>query len=247
MAIDWCVERFHSSTRLRAGFTSRYGGVSSAPYDSLNPAFHVGDNPSVVQANRNLLDAELGTQSSWMNQVHSSHLALARPGAIFDNTDGLIIDLERIEEDKAAACVMVADCIPLVLISIDKPRAAVVHVGRAGFMLNIAGKAVAELDSELIAVLGPSICGSCYEVSEEMRDQAAAIVSEAASETSWGSPAIDIRAGLLRQLQDAGVKDIQRLDRCTYEDDNYFSYRRACHQGEGRTGRFIGVALVERV
>lgn len=246
-SIDWCVERVSSSARLKAAFTSRYGGVSSPPYDSWNSAFHVGDNPSDVQANRNLLEAELGTSPAWMNQIHGSNVAWASPRQTFDDTDGLIIDLDRIKEDKAAACVMVADCIPLVLISTDKPRAAVVHVGRAGFMLNIAAKAVSKLDSEAIAVLGPSICGSCYEVSEGLRAQAAEIAHEAASVTSWGTPAIDIRAGLVQQLRDAGVEEIQRVDRCTYEDDNYFSYRRACGQGDGRTGRFLGVALVERI
>lgn len=247
MSLDWCRERVNSCARVRAAFTSRYGGVSLPPYDSLNPAFHVGDDPGNVQDNRNLLSVELGVRPAWMKQVHGSHVAWASPGQTFEDTDALIIDLDRIGEDKAAACVMVADCIPLILLGMDKPCAAVVHVGRAGFMLNIAANVVAELDSEAIAVLGPSICGSCYEVSEELREQAAEIASEAASVTSWGSPAIDIRAGLVRQLREAGVKEIQRVDRCTYEDENYFSYRRACRQGDGRTGRFLGVALVERI
>lgn len=242
MIIDWYLEQEHSSARLRAGFSSRYGGVSSSSYCSFNPAFHVGDNPSNVRANRELLDAELGTRAAWMNQVHGSHLALARPGYVFDETDGLIVDLERCEEEKVAACVMVADCIPLLLISRDKPRAAAVHVGRAGFMLNIAAQAVQALDTELIAVLGPSICGSCYEVSEEMREQAGKVATEAVSETTWGSPAIDIRAGLVQQLTVAGVEDIQRLDMCTYEHQDYYSYRR-----EGTTGRFLGLVLAERL
>lgn len=243
--IDWHVEQMNASVRLRAGFTSRHGGVSVCPYDSFNPAFHVGDDPSDVQRNRSLLDAELRTQAAWMNQVHGSHLALAYPGQTFDRTDGLILDLERIEDNKVAACVMVADCIPLLLLSRDKPRGAVVHVGRAGFMLNIAAKAVSELDTELIAVLGPSICGSCYEVSAEMCQSAGEIASEAACETSWGAPAIDIRAGLVQQLRTAGVENIQRVDICTYEDENYYSYRRATRDGDGKTGRFVGIVCIE--
>ncbi|MBR5950276.1 MAG: polyphenol oxidase family protein, partial [Actinomycetaceae bacterium] len=168
-------------------------------------------------------------------------------GEIFDDTDALVIDLDRIGEDRAAACVMVADCIPLVLLSTTQPQAAVVHVGRAGFMSNIAAKVVDMLGSDLVAVVGPSICGACYEVGEEMRAQAAEVASDAACVTSWGSPAIDIRAGLAQQLREAGVTDIQRIDRCTNEDDDYFSYRRACREADGRTGRFVGIAMVERV
>ncbi|MCF2705676.1 laccase domain-containing protein [Arcanobacterium haemolyticum] len=249
---------------VRLGYTSRWGGLSQGEYGGLNLGFHVGDAPSAVEANRALIAAELGCDPAWMNQVHGATIRDAIPGAVCDGCDGLIVDLTEKQGDSsadaqiAAACVMVADCVPLLLASRTRPRGAAIHVGRAGMLAGIAEEAVSELVgravdhgeltreealADLVAVIGPSICGKCYEVPDSMRAEAHERVPGCASETSWGTPAIDLQAGLRGQLKRAGVRNIRDLARCTYERDDYFSHRRSTARGS-QAGRFVGIVQV---
>lgn len=92
----------------------------------------------------------------------------------------------------------------------------------------------------LRAVVGPAICGRCYEVPAELRDEVAAVVPQAAATTSWGTPSLDLPAGVLAQLQEAGVA-ARALAVCTHEDPRLFSHRR-----DGVTGRFAGVIATRR-
>ena len=94
------------------------------------------------------------------------------------------------------------------------------------------------LPADVTASIGPSICGACYEVPEQMREDAAALLPATASRTSWGTPALDLRAGAVSVLQDAGVpaEAIDAEHPCTLEDERFFSYRRSTV-----TGRFAGV------
>ena len=91
---------------------------------------------------------------------------------------------------------------------------------------------------DILAVLGPSICGACYEVPEAMRAQVAAREPDCASRTRWGTPAIDVAAGVRAQLRRAGVRHITDVSICTYEDERVYSYRR-----QGDVGRLGGVVL----
>jgi copper oxidase (laccase) domain-containing protein len=84
------------------------------------------------------------------------------------------------------------------------------------------------------ASIGPSICGGCYEVPGDLRDEVAGAVPGTATTTRWGTPALDLAAGVRRQLEDAGVA-VEHHRLCTVEDDRFFSYRR-----DGITGRFAG-------
>ncbi|AWE42591.1 MULTISPECIES: polyphenol oxidase family protein [unclassified Actinobaculum] len=146
---------------------------------------------------------------------------------------------------RVAACVMVADCVPLLLLSLSSPVGAVVHVGRAGLLADIAMHAVTELSAlteveDLVATIGPAICGQCYEVPAQMRDAAALQCPECVAETRWGTPSIDIPAGLHAQLARAGVPEIRHDRRCTFEAPSLFSHRR----DGGVTGRFVGIVEV---
>ena len=149
----------------------------------------------------------------------------------------------------SAAAVMVADCVPLLLLTGNRPLAAAVHVGRGGLLAGIAVKAVDELrrrgGEDVSAVLGPSICGRCYEVPPSMRDEADALAPGAAATTSWGTPSVDIPRALVRQLASRGVEEVRLLGVCTFEDPAYFSHRRACAAG-GKAGRFAGIAEATR-
>ncbi|HZK06360.1 MAG TPA: polyphenol oxidase family protein [Actinomycetaceae bacterium] len=225
-------------------FTTRAGGVSGSPYAAsgggggFNLGRHVGDEPAAVDENRRRLERMLGVTVEWMDQVHGRDLCViteptGRHAAA--TADALVIGpgVPRI-----APGVLVADCVPVVLATESGSHRAAVHVGRKGMMLGILGAAVerlGELAREAVfAVAGPHICGRCYEVSAELFAEADAL--GAGSTTRWGTPGVDLLAGIRRQLD--GVP-FAVVPGCTLEDERFYSYRR-----DGRTGRCAGVAVV---
>jgi YfiH family protein len=138
-----------------------------------------------------------------------------------------------------ALAVLVADCTPVLLVDRVAGVAAAVHAGRPGMMAGVVGHAIdamADLGARSIsAVVGPSVCGRCYEVPEAIRAQAARI-SPVAAAISWeGTPAIDVAAAVVDQLQARSVS-VQWVRGCSRESQELFSYRR-----QHRTGRFAGV------
>jgi YfiH family protein len=139
--------------------------------------------------------------------------------------------------------VRVADCVPVLLADVEAGVVAAVHAGRPGLVAGIvphAVQAMRELGATLLrAWVGPHVCGACYEVPEEMRADVAAVVPESFAETSWGTPSLDVGAGVRAQLAAAGVH-VTDASRCTIEDDDLFSYRR---QGvhSGRLGGLVWV------
>jgi copper oxidase (laccase) domain-containing protein len=133
---------------------------------------------------------------------------------------------------------MVADCIPLLLRS--EKLIAAVHVGRAGLMNAIALKTVTMMRSlgvsQISGSIGPAICGSCYEVPQELHDEVTSIHSLASSRTRTGTTALDLPKALIAALASVDVP-VENSAGCTLEDDNYFSYRR--NQVTGRQGGVI--------
>lgn len=126
--------------------------------------------------------------------------------------------------------IRVADCVPILLAD---PVAGVIgaaHAGRVGMTLDIASRTVGRMRElgadDIRAWIGPHVCGRCYEVPAEMREAVSALVPEAASETSWGTPALDLGAGVESQLKRAGVTAVH-VGRCTLEDETFHSYRRS--------------------
>ena len=136
--------------------------------------------------------------------------------------------------------IRVADCVPLVLADVDAGVIAAVHAGRPGLALDIATRTVEVMRdhgaSEIVAWVGPHVCGDCYEVPEQMRSEVSALVPEARAETSWGTPALDIGAGVRAQLERAGV-EVTEVGGCTREDTSLHSYRR----DGAEAGRFAGL------
>ncbi|MGH3445533.1 MAG: polyphenol oxidase family protein, partial [Nocardioidaceae bacterium] len=92
----------------------------------------------------------------------------------------------------------------------------------------------------LAAWIGPHVCGACYEVPEQLRREVSDVVAQAHATTSWGTPALDLGAGVAAQLRASGVEDIVDTHRCTREDDDLFSYRR---QGAA-SGRLAGLVWI---
>jgi copper oxidase (laccase) domain-containing protein len=138
---------------------------------------------------------------------------------------------------------MVADCVPIVVAgSFDDgtPALAAVHAGRPGLVAGVVPSAVSRLRDagarDLEAWIGPSICGACYEVPEAMRSEVDAVVPGTAAETRWGTAALDLPAGVVRQLREAEVSVHTEAWACTYEHDELFSHRRA-----PGVGRFAGL------
>jgi YfiH family protein len=209
-------------------FTDRRGGASLGVYESLNLAFHVGDDPQTVAANRSLIGP-----AQFMNQVHGDEIVIVQ--SIEDQTptcDGLITTKSNL-----ALAVMVADCIPLLLIS--KEAVGAIHVGRAGLVNQIALKAIATMRSlgaiDIHAILGPSICGACYEVPFEMQQDVVEQHPRAFATTRKGTPGLDLPKALIADLLSAGVS-YEASTICTMENELYFSHRR-----QNPSGRFAGV------
>jgi YfiH family protein len=168
-----------------------------------------------------------------MNQVHGDEIKVVDSiSSEIPTCDGLITTKPNV-----ALAVMVADCIPLLLIS--KEAVGAIHVGRAGLVNRIAVKAVQQMRSlgaiELHAVLGPSICGSCYEVPFQMQQDVIAEHPRAFATTRKGTPGLDLAKALIAELVAAGVS-YEASTICTFEDELYFSHRR-----QNPTGRFAGV------
>jgi YfiH family protein len=209
-------------------FTDRRGGSSLGVYESLNLALHVGDDPAIVASNR----AHIGSVQ-FMNQVHGDEIVIVDSVTSEAPTcDGLITTKPAI-----SLAVMVADCIPLLLVS--KEAVGAIHVGRAGLVNRIALKAIHTMRSlgsiDIHAILGPSICGACYEVPFEMQQDVMQEHPRAFATTRKGTPGLDLPKALIADLVSAGVS-YEASTCCTYEDEMYFSHRR-----QNPTGRFAGV------
>ena len=125
--------------------------------------------------------------------------------------------------------VRVADCVPVLLADPREGVVGAVHAGRVGTALDVVGRTVERMRelgaTEVRGWIGPHVCGRCYEVPAAMRDEVAAVVPATGSETSWGTPALDLGAGVAAQLAARDVATV-RVDRCTLEDQQLHSYRR---------------------
>ncbi len=218
---------------MLATFTDRSGGVSQGVFTSFNLGDHVSDDPADVQANRSLLASKFGPVQ-FMNQVHGSRIVIIE--SVTDETptaDALVTGIAGL-----SLAVMVADCIPLLLTSSE--AVAAVHVGRRGLVNGVAVKTIElmrEMGARKIrAVLGPAICGRCYEVSQDVHDEVVALHPLATARTASGTPALDLPKALKASLATEGISEISDLQICTVESADYFSYRR-----DGLTGRQVGL------
>ncbi|MGH3788891.1 MAG: peptidoglycan editing factor PgeF [Pseudonocardiaceae bacterium] len=226
--------------------TTRHGGVSAPPYASFNLGGHVGDRSEAVAANRERLASGIGLPAQrlvWMEQVHGRGVAVVdgpRPQPV-PATDALIT-----AEPGLAVAVLVADCVPVLLADPVARVVAAVHAGRVGSRVGVllgALEAMRRLGARLEEVevlLGPSVCGQCYEVPAQMQADVESHLPGSACRTRWGTPGLDLRAGLWRQLATAGVARIGVDPRCTVEDPALYSYR-----GEGATGRLAALTWFE--
>jgi polyphenol oxidase len=242
---------------VRAAFSGRAGGSSPTPWSGLNLGLGVGDDPRRVLAHREALGRRLGAPLVFGTQVHGAGVRVLTAQ---DRT-------ARVEEGEGAATcgefdalvtaqsglglgVLVADCVPVLLADPVARVVGVAHAGRAGLAEGVVGAALDALLSQgaqidqVRAVVGPSVCGRCYEVPAALRDEVDALVPGTASTTSRGAPALDLPAGVEAELRAAGVGRILTTGICTLEDERFYSHRLATRQGV-TTGRFAGVVALE--
>ncbi|MEV8070495.1 peptidoglycan editing factor PgeF [Streptomyces sp. NPDC085995] len=228
-------------------FTDRWGGVSAVPYEELNLGGAVGDDPAAVRANRELAAKSLGLDPArvvWMNQVHGDDVAVVDGPWTADPAppvDGLVTAVRGL-----ALAVLTADCVPVLLADPVAGVVAAAHAGRPGMVKGVVPAAVEAMRSlgaepaRIVARTGPAVCGRCYEVPEAMRAEVAAVEPAAHAETSWGTPALDVGAGVHAQLERLGVHDRERSPVCTRESADHFSYRR-----DRTTGRLAGYVWLD--
>jgi polyphenol oxidase len=236
----------HVSVRIRRVTTTRAGGVSDPPFDTFNLGDHVGDDPVAVAANRARLAAAIGLGADrlvWMNQVHSDRVAVVdapRDTPVAD-TDALVTSTPRL-----ALVVVSADCVPVLLADARAGVVGAVHAGRVGARDGVVARAIEAMVAvgahvqDISALLGPAVSGRNYEVPAAMAEEVEAALPGSRTTTSAGTPGLDLRAGIARQLETLGVRAIDLDARCTVDDVTLFSHRR-----DAPTGRLASVVWME--
>ncbi len=234
------------TARIRRVTTTRAGGVSAPPYDSFNLGDHVGDDPAAVVANRARLASAIGLPADhvvWMNQVHSAHVEVvdAPRTKPYDATDALVTRVPRL-----ALAVVTADCVPVLLADARAGVVGAAHAGRVGAADGVVLRTLEAMlaqgarAQDISVLLGPSVSGANYEVPEEMAADVEARLPGSRTTTSGGTPALDLRAGIARQLLAAGVTAIDIDPRCTAAEPALFSHRR-----DNPTGRLASLVWME--
>lgn len=236
---------------VRALFTQRDGGVSSGPFGTLNLSEYVGDDPSAVASNRERVLRDIGPgpqRLAWMRQVHGTDVvyvagswsaARGPHGRAYPSPQA---DAAFTDSPAIALGALGADCAPVLVADPVARLVGAAHAGRPGMAAGVVPALIEAMSragadpGRMHAIIGPSICGGCYEVPAQMRDQVAASVPASACVTSAGTPGIDLRAGLRAQLTLLGLAEVTDDLRCTAERGELFSYRR-----DGTTGRIAGL------
>src|SRR5512138_2897581 len=222
------------------GFTTRDGGVSPATWDSLNLGGLVEDEPARVAENWRRLRAATGLEFARVRQVHGARVVhLRRPTEPADEADAVVST-----DPGLAACISVADCVPVLLADLGSGAVAAVHAGWRGTIARVSHAALRALaglpgaaPDRLVAAIGPSIGPCCYEVSPDLADRFSREIGPVVR-GGPGRPHLDLWEANRRLLIEAGLRpeQVEVVGRCTScEAGTFFSHRR----DRGRTGRHI--------
>jgi len=227
---------------IKVILSNRIGGVSKKPYESLNLGLHVNDNPLHVQKNRDIFASFIGAEADklcFMEQVHSNKVIHVKEKGEF-TCDGIITQNKNL-----VLCVMVADCVPVVLFDAKNRAAAAIHAGRKGAFADIAANTINAMRKnfgteakDISAFIGASIKACCYEINGDALKEAMDKFAFAVKKRGGGY-FLDLQKIIKKQLMTNGVAQTIEDDICTCCDNDYFSYRR-----DGVTGRFaVGVRI----
>jgi len=226
-----------TSGPVELAFTDRHGGVSGAPYDSLNLGWSGGDDPAAMAENHRLLMDDFAPgdgldRLAELGQVHGDAVLVVGAegprhdvhGHLHGIGDGLVT-----AEPGITLSVRAADCVPVLLADADAGVLGACHCGRSGVVAGIVPATLAAMRglgaTSVTAWVGPHVCGRCYEVPAELRDEVAHVEPATRATTSWGTPSLDVGAGVRAQLGREGVETVD-LSVCTRESPDLFSYRR---------------------
>lgn len=214
--------------------TTRRGGASLPPYDSLNLGDHVGDDPLLVSHNRQQFSAVLPSEPVWLKQVHGTTVIDAAHAACVPAADASFS-----RQAQAVCVVMTADCLPILLCDEEGTVVAAIHAGWRGLCDGVIEATVAAMKvagESIMAWLGPAISQAAFEVGDEVRnaftahDPQAQLAFSPAADGKWMA---DIYWLACQRLQTLGITQIYGGNLCTYRDkERFFSYRR-----DGVTGR----------
>ena len=241
LADDWLIPDWPAPTNIRACVTTRHGGVSQAPYASLNLGDHVGDVADAVARNRQYVREKLNLPAEpiWLNQVHSAQVINADTVAATPPQ----ADASYSTRPDAVCAVLTADCLPVLYCDRDGTQIAAAHAGWRGLAAGVLENTVNSFScnpEEVLAWLGPAIGPHAFEVGEEVvssfvqADAQANAAFTQRDETHWLA---DIYLLARLRLQRAGVTHIAGGGYCTFTDaQRFFSYRR-----DQQTGRMASL------
>jgi hypothetical protein len=211
----------------------------------------VGDDArETVLARRQALGEWIGAPVVLARQVHGRGVHLCSSSDVDSPADGLpVLEADALvaTSSEVAVAVLVADCVPVLLADPSSGLVAAVHAGRQGLVAGVVDAAVGALVERgvdvggLRAVVGPAVCGACYEVPAALRDEVDAAVPGTGAVTSWGTPSLDLPAGVRSRLTALGVSHVSRVDACTMTDERWFSHRASQARQDRPAGRFAAV------
>ncbi|MDD0979746.1 peptidoglycan editing factor PgeF [Pseudomonas shahriarae] len=239
---DWLIPDWPAPAGVKACVTTRAGGVSLAPFDSLNLGDHVEDSPEAVLENRRRLTAAFAIQPAWLRQVHGVVVVEADPGRIAE-ADGSWTGTPGI-----ACTAMTADCLPALFCNKSGTRVAAAHAGWRGLAAGVLEAAADSLDAapaDVLVWLGPAIGPKAFEVGPEVREafmqQHPQTAQAFVPSHNPGKFLADIYQLARLRLAARGITAIYGGGLCTVTDPRFFSYRRS-----PRTGRFASLIWLER-
>ncbi|KUJ75416.1 hypothetical protein AVO42_08820 [Thiomicrospira sp. XS5] len=231
---------------VRAFVTTRLGGDSLPPYDGLNLAGHVGDNPNQVAANRQAVETalKLPNEPLWLAQehtvdtIHWQGQAYAKPP---------VADASWTQQSGQVCCVMTADCLPVLITNRSGTVAAAVHAGWRGLLNGVVANTIRQLPDapeNLLAWIGPAISQRYFEVGADVYDGFVERNADHASYFTAGSQGkwyADLPGLAEFELRGLGVSDVTQSGLCSYHDEElFYSYRR-----DGQTGRMATLIWLE--
>jgi len=227
---------------IRSAFTTREGGVSAGPYESLNLGLSTEDNPGLVHENRRRAAEQLGFEAECMafaGQVHGNSVKCVSKGGLFPGYDGLVTDQENI-----LLCITAADCAAVLLVDEQHGIVGACHVGWRGCVGGILEKTVDQMcslgaaPSQVQSSIGPCISVESFEVGEEVAVQFSD--QHVVRRDNWPRPHVDLCGAIEDCLIVSGLTptQIERSDRCTFLEKEVFFSHRAEH---GVTGRMLGM------
>ncbi len=242
---DWQV-----ATHVKAFSTTRFGGVSAAPFDALNLGLHVGDDEQAVQENRKRVQHGCALPSApvWLNQTHGTTVY-----SVGSETMSAMpehgVDGSWTDQPDAVLAVMTADCLPVLISDAAGTAVAAVHAGWRGLAAGILENTLAQFDTNasLHAWLGPAIGPSAFEVGEEVR---VAFMQRQSSHASAFTPAgsegkywADLYALARAELRQTRSIQVTGGDYCTYQQSGLFY----SHRRDGvRSGRMATLVWIDQ-